>query len=321
MTWRLALLLIPLLAGCTRSAPVQVAVGVDAALARPLLNEFAEQQQAVIDATRADGAEVLWDGNPERAVRQAAAGELAPLPETIAAARQPPLIDPGRRWAAASAIGRLIVYDPERLPDDASPTHVLDLARSELARQLVTAEPTHGTALWHAAALCARQGDAEAMAFFRALRTGGARLVADEDAVVAALTSGEQPLALIDSDRAYAAQAALPRLVITIPDQGDASGGVFVVPSVVALTTHGSGNARASALVEYLLAAPQAFRIALTSNAFVVAADGKAPPSLLNVDQMKLMPVVYGDLVDRLPVVRSAVAAALGLPGASAGSS
>lgn len=313
MRVRLTLLFL-LLAGCTRSAPVQVAVGVDASLARPLLNEFAEQQQAVIDSTRAAGAEVLWDPDPERAVRQAAAGELAALPQAIVAARTPPLVDPTGRWAAASAIGRVIVYDPERLPDDASPTHVLDLARPELARQLVLAEPTRGPALWHAAALCARLGDAEGLGFFRALRAGGARLVGDEDAVVAALTAGEQPLALLDSDRAYAAQAALPRLVITIPDQGDAGGGMFVLPSVVALTTHGSADGRAAALVDFLLAAPQAFRIALASNAFVVAADGKAPPSLLNVNQAKLMAVTYGELVERLPAVR----AALGAPGSGA---
>ena len=61
-------------------------------------------------------------------------------------------------------------------------------------------------------------------------------------------------------------------------------------------------------MAEFLLAAPQAFRIALTANAFVVAADGKAPPSLLNVGQMKLMPVVYADLVGRLTAVRAALA-------------
>lgn len=289
---------------------MQVSVGVESTLARPLLHEFAEQEQATIDQTRAEGAEVIWDRDPEQVLRDAAAGELAPLSEAIAAARKPPLVDPERRWAAASAVGRVIVYDPDRLNDDASPTHILDLARPENARQLVLADPTRGSALWHATALFARLGDGEGLAFFRALRNGGARVVADEAAVMAALTAGEQPLALLDSDRAYLAQAALPRLVITIPDQGDGNSGVFVLPSVVAVTTRGAGNAKASGLAEFLLAAPQAFRIALGSNAFVVAADGKAPPSLLNVDQMKLMSVVYGDLVNKLPAVRSALGTA-----------
>ena len=306
LRWFLPLLL---LAACTRTLPVQVAADVDDSLARALLDEFAAHQHAVLDRTRADDAEVVWTNDPEPVLRRAAAGELAPLSEATVGARTPPLADPQRRWAAAAAIGRVIVYDPARLSDDASPTHVLDLARPELARQLVLAAPTRGAALWHAAALCARLGESDGLGFFRALRAGGARVVADEDAVVAALTAGEQPLALIDSDRAYAAQAALPRLVITIPDQGDGGSGVFVLPSVVALTPRGAANARATALAEFLLAAPQAFRIALTSNAFVVAADGKAPPSLLNVGQLKLMPVVYADLVGRLAAVRAALAA------------
>src|SRR4051812_8564038 len=171
----LRLLLLLALAGCTRAVPVQVAADVDASLARPLLNEFAEQEKATIDSTHAGGADVLWDLDPERVLRSAAAGELAPLAESVAAARKPPLVDPERRWAAASAIGRVIVYDPERLPDDASPTHILDLRRPELARQLVLADPTRGAASWHAAALCARLGDAEGLAVFRALRAGGAR--------------------------------------------------------------------------------------------------------------------------------------------------
>lgn len=308
MTHAILLLLPLLLVACTRTLPVSVDAAVDPALARSLLNEFAAHHHAAIDRTRSAAAEVLWATDPEDVLRRAAAGELAALPEGAGGTRQAPLLDPRHRWAAVAAIGRVIVYDPERLPDDTSPTRVLDLARPELARQLVLAEPARGgAALWHAAALCARLGEADGLRFFRALRAGGARVVADEDAVVAALTAGEQPLALLDSDRAYLAQAARPGLVITIPDQDDGGTGVFVLPSVVAITTRGAANARAAALAEFLLAAPQAFRIALTSNAFVVAASGTAPPSLLNVGQMKLMPVVYGDLVGTLTATRAAL--------------
>ncbi|MBX3024744.1 ABC transporter substrate-binding protein [bacterium] len=307
MTIPRMLLPLLLLAACTRVAPVQVDAAVDESLARSLLNELAEQQRATIERSRAEGADVLWASDPADVLRRAAAGELAPLTEAMIGRRPPTLVDPQHRWAAVAAIGRVIVYDPDRLPDDGSPTRVLDLARPELARQLVLAEPTRGAALWHAAALSARLGDADALRFFRGLRDGGARLVADEDTVGAALIAGDQALALIDSDRAYAAQTARPRLVITIPDQGDDGSGVFVLPSVVALTARGARNPRAVELAAALLAQPQAFRIALAGNAFVVAADGTSPPSLLNVDQMKLMPVDYADIVDRLSKVRTAL--------------
>jgi len=310
MTRWILLPLLLLVAACNRSVPVQIAGDVDDALARPLLNEFAENRKATIDRVRAADAEVLWASDPQDVLERAAAGELAPLSPAVLGERKPPLVDPEHHWVAVAAIGRVIVYDPERLPDDTSPTHVLDLARPEFARQLVMADPTHGTGLWHAAALSAKLGDEAGLGLFRYLRANGARVVASEDAVVTALTAGEQPLALIDSDRAYAAQAALPRLVITIPDQGDEGMGVFVLPSVVAITPRGARNARAVELAEFLLAPPQAFRIALTTNAFVISADGKAPPSLLNVDRMKLMAISYGELVKKLAAIRAALSGA-----------
>lgn len=296
------------LVSCTRApAPIRVAVDVDESVARPLLREFAARDHAALDRVR-DGAELLWLADPEEVMRRAAAGALAPLPAAAIGDRRPPLIDPQRRWAATASVGRVFVYDPERLPEAEAPTRVRDLARPALTRQLVVADPGRGAALWHVAALCARMGEAEGLAFVRGLRANGARLVVDEDAVVAALTSGERPLALVDSDRAYAAQAARPRLVITIPDQDEGGAGVFVLPSVVALTTRGAGNPLAGALAAFLLADPQAFRIALDSNAFVVA--GTPPPGLLSVDALRLMPVDYAALAARLPALREALGGA-----------
>jgi ABC-type Fe3+ transport system substrate-binding protein len=296
------------LVACAREpAPITVAADVGETLARPLLHEFAERDHATVDRTLEADAELVWARDPARVLQRAAAGELAPLPAAALRGRRPPLVDPGRRWAATAAVGRVIVYDPAHLTDAEAPSRVRDLARPELARRLVLADPSRGSGLWQAAALDALSGEASGSGFFRGLRAAGARVVADEDAAVALLTPGERPLALLDSDRAYAAQAVVPRLVITIPDQGEGDSGVFVLPSVVAIPTRGAANPLAGALAEFLLAPPQAFRIALSSNAFVVVSNGTAPPGLLNVDALKLMPVDYAALVDRLPAVRAAV--------------
>jgi hypothetical protein len=86
--------------------------------------------------------------------------------------------------------------------------------------------------------------------------------------------------------------------------------GMLVLPSVVAITPRGAGNARAVELAEFLLAPPQAFRIALITNAFVISADGKARPSLLNVDRMTLTAISYGELVKKLAAIRAALSGA-----------
>lgn len=302
--------LLLVLAGCTHETTpppaVRVATDLGASLARPILGEFAAEREAAIDQTRVDQAAVLWQRDPETVLRLAADGALAPLPAEAIGARPAMLVDRQRRWAASAAVARVLIYDPQQLADTEAPTRVLDLARPAMAARLLLADPAAGTAVWHAAALCTRLGMEPCAAFFAGLRAAGAQVVADEDAVVAALGAGARPLALIDSDRAYAAQAAQPRLVITIPDQEAGGSGAFVLPWPVALRAGASGEPLAAALASYLLAPGQAYRIALSANAFVVAG-AETPPGLLNADALRLMDVSYSDLVDRLPAVREAL--------------
>jgi ABC-type Fe3+ transport system substrate-binding protein len=302
--------LVLVLAGCTGEAPpppaVRVATDLGASLARPILNEFAAAHEVVIDQTRVDQGAVLWQRDPETMLRLAADGALAPLPAAAVGERPPLLVDRQRRWAASAAVARVLVSDPQQLADAEAPTRVLDLARPGMAARLVLADPTSGTAVWHAAALCGRLGMEPCTAFFADLRSSGAQVVADEDAVVAALAAGTRPLALIDSDRAYAAQAALPRLVITIPDQEANGSGAFVLPWPVALRAGAAGDRHAAALASYLLAPAQAYRIALAANALEVAG-AETPAGMLKADALKLMDVSYDDLLDRLPAVRAAL--------------
>ena len=287
---------------------MNLASDVAESVARPLLRDGLAAQQATIVRTKVADADLLWDGDPQRVLALAAAGDLEPLPETQTADRPASLVDPRRRWAATDAVARVLVYDPERIPEASAPTRVAGLADVAQARQLVLADPARGTATWHAAALFDRLGDAAAAAFFARLRAGGAMLVADDDAVVAALVAGQRPLALLDSDHAAAAQAQAVRLVIVVPDQGADGSGAFVLPSVVAVTRRGAATPSALALAQYLLAPPQAFRMALARNTLVVAPDAAAPPGLLNVSALRLMPVDYAALAARLPAVRTALA-------------
>ena len=302
--------LVLVLAGCTHEATpppaVRVTTDLGASLARPLLNEFAAAHELAIDQTRVDQAAVLWQRDPETVLRLAADGALAPLPAAVVGERPPLLVDRQRRWAASAAVARVLISDPQQLADAEAPTRVLDLARPGMAARLVLADPTTGTALWHAAALCGRLGMEPCTAFFAALRSGGAQVVADEEAVVAALAAGIRPLALIDSDRAYAAQAAVPRLMITIPDQEPDGSGAFVLPWPVGLRAAAAGDRHAAALASYLLEPAQAYRIALAANALEVAG-AETPAGMLKAEALKLMDVSYDDLLDRLPAVRAAV--------------
>jgi len=289
-----------------------VALDVPDAVARPLLHEFAADKGIEVVTRAADGvdADVLWMRDPEPALRAAARHELAPLPGGDYS-RPAAMVDPARHWIAVSAIARVLVYDPARMNDRDVPSHVLELSRPDVARRLILADPTRGAGAWHAAALIGAVGEARVLEFYRALLANGAAVVADEDAVVAALTSGERAIALTDSDRALAAQERQRDLVISFPDQDGA--GAFVLPAVVSVTSRGAAQATTGPLLEYLLSPPMARRMALTANAILVLDDAaEEPAGMLGIGRLHTMPVSYTELAAGLAATRAALSPVVG---------
>jgi ABC-type Fe3+ transport system substrate-binding protein len=301
-----------LASGCTREpARVALALGMPDGLARPLLTEFTSDEGVAVDTRRAgdDTSDLLWERDPEVVLQLAARGALAALPGRNDYGRSPSMIDPARRWVATSAVARALVYDPARVADGDAPTQILHLSRPDTARQLVLADPSRGAAAWQAAALFGALGEARGLDFYRAVLSHGAQVVGDEDAVVAALLAGQRPIALTDSDRAFAAQEKQPNLVVSIPDQDADAIGAFVLPAVVAVTTRGAANASSRALLDFLLAAPATRRIALATDALLVLDDpAELPAGLLSIRALHLMPVSYAELAARLPAVRAQLA-------------
>ena len=278
--------------------------------ARPLLHEFSGNSGTVVDTRRADDVDVdvLWERDPEVVLQLAARGALSVLPGADTYGRPASMIDPRRQWIATSVAARSLLYDPARIAEADVPTRIRQLSSPEVGRQLVLADPTHGAAAWHAAALFSALGDAQAQALYQALVTNGALVVDDEDTVLAAVIDGRRPLALIDSDRAFAAQESRPQLVTVLPDQ-DADGlGAFLLPSVVAVTARGAANPASHALLDFLLSAPITRRLALTTNAILPLTDpAEVPAGLLSIRTLRVMPVSYADLAARLPAVRQAL--------------
>jgi iron(III) transport system substrate-binding protein len=307
----LLLLLSLALCACTRTPDhLAVAVGMADTAARPLLHEFSGNTGTTVDTRAADDSDVdlLWARDPEVVLQLAARGSLAVLPGTDTYGRPASMIDPRRQWIATSVVARSLLYDPARIAEADVPTRIRQLSQPEVGRQLVLADPTHGSAAWHAAALFSALGEPEAVAFYQALVANGALVVADEDAVLAAIFDGRRPLGLIDSDRAFAAQESRPQLVTVLPDQDAEGVGAFLLPTVVAVTTRGAANRASQALLDFLLSAPVTRRLALTTNAILPLSDpAEVPAGLLSIRTLRVMPVSYADLAARLPAVRQAL--------------
>lgn len=307
------LLLLGLCACHRDSAPLRVALGVPESLARSFLHEFSSAEGITVNAQATErgpctDCDVVWSSD----LNSATAGGLAPLPGGDYG-RPPSMVDPQQRWVAASAVARAIVFDPSKVSDDEAPTKITDLARPDIARRLVLADPRRGDAAWQAAALFSALGERRALEFYRAVVSNGAQVVADEEAVIAALNSGDRTIALTNSDRAFAAQGEKRTLVVSIVDQEEGGIGAFLVPAIVAITEHGAANPSSRTLVEFLLSPPVTRRIALTADAILVLSDpAEGPAGALSIRNLKVMPVSYSDLAARLDTVRSALAPVLG---------
>jgi ABC-type Fe3+ transport system substrate-binding protein len=300
------------MAACARQ-PAGIAVGVEVqdALAAPLLREFSRDHGIDVATRRADDGDVdvVWDRSPEAVLNLVARGAMAALPGEGDYGRPPSMIDPARHWIAMSAVARAFLYDPARIDEAEAPTHIEQLARPEIASRLVVADPTRGAAAWHAAALFATLGEARTVELYRAAFANGVRVVDDEEAVAIAVLHGERAIGLTNTDRAFTAQETNPNLVINVPDQNAGGPGTFVLPAVVAVTARGAGNPATRSLLDFLLSAPLARRIAMTADTIVVLQDStEVPAGLLGIGALRVMPVSYGELAARLPAVRAALA-------------
>ena len=298
------------LAGCRHEPPLRVALDVPDIIARTLLREFGQAEDLEIDVqpSTARGpcsdCDVVWSKDPATAM----ALNLAPLPERDYG-RPASMIGPERRWIATSAVARVIVYNPDKVSEDEAPTSVTQLDRPNVAQRLVMADPTRGAAAWYAAALFTALGEKRAAALYHDIAANGAHIVADEDAVVAALLAGERAIALTDNDRAFAAQSKQPTLVVSVPDQAEGGLGAFLLPAVVGITPRGIDRPASRRLVEFLLSPSATRRISLTDDSILVLSDpGEVPAGLLSILKLRVMPAAYAALAARLP----------GLPGALA---
>ncbi len=304
------LLLLALTAGaCERRS--ELTVGVAAArreLAEPVLRTYgsnAKTDVRIIDAVGAGDADVLWERDPLRPLRLARAGKLAQLPVALTAAAPPGFVDPDGRWIAVVARARVIAYDRDKVSADDAPTSVLQLAEPKWAARLVLATPNDGSSALHAAALFAALGTERGVSFYRALRDGGALLVASDEAARDALIAGERAVALLDSDLALAAQEGAPRIEVFVPDQSGL--GAVLLPDIVAIAAAARNGRAAQELLESLLSPPVAQHIALSGDLVALRGGPGGAGGMLALADMRAMPIAYPALLVQYPAVQIAL--------------
>ena len=252
---------------------VVVYTSVDQVYSEPVLRRFSAatgiRVQAVYDVEAAKTvglvnrilaekgkprADVFWNHECQQTLALKHEGVLAPYRSPAADGRPADQIDPEGFWTGFGGRARILLANTARVPTDAGPRSVSDLA-GETARQgrAAMAYPLFGTTATHAAALYALWGREAARRFFEAVKAGGVAIVPGNAAVRDLVASGRADWGLTDTDDACEALSHNRPVAVAVPDQAPGGMGVLVIPNTVALVAGGPHPEAGRRLVDYLL--------------------------------------------------------------------
>ena len=176
--------------------------------------------------------------------------------------------DGQRCWFAFAARPRVIVFSPERVPEDQRPDSWMDLTFDRWKGKIAMADPRFGTTGGHLGAMMAFWDRDVMPGYFGAWALGIAendvKLSSSGNAgVVEMVAKGEVDVGLTDADDVWAAKERGLNVELIypshgIPDGEGASGagiGTLLIPNTVARVKGGPNPDQAKALIDFLLSA------------------------------------------------------------------
>ena len=251
---------------------VTIYCSVDEAFARTVLEHFEKETgiapQIVFDSeagkttglvrrivaearSGGTGADVFWSSELFNTIALARQGLLEPYASPAASDIPSRYRDKDNSWTALAARGRVIAYDPAKLPANALPTRWEQLAEPKFAAMTTIANPLFGTTRGHVAAMFALWGSERTTAFLTKLRDGGMLLSSGNSSAVRAVIADRAKIAATDTDDVWVAQRSGASLDLRYLDMGD--GGTLMIPCSVAMIKGCRHGDTARALVDFLV--------------------------------------------------------------------
>lgn len=324
-----SLLLLVMLAvvGCkSSSGEVVVYTSVDQVFSEPVFRAFERDTgirvRAVFDTeeTKSTGvlnrliaeaqnpqADVFWSGDPVRPFLLIERGMVEPYTSPSAEGLPPGLRAADGTWTGFAARARVLLVNTKKVPPDAMPTSIRDLADPRWKGQTTIANPLFGTTTMHVAALVAAWGDEAAKKFLDDLKANGVRIASSNGEVKRLVIAGEVAFGLTDTDDAHQAIEEGAPVAVVYPDQDGL--GTLVMPTTVVLLRGGPHTANGKKLVDYLLGAEVEARMAQSAAHMPLRAGVAVPANVRAVGDLRAMTVDYAEVaaeIERLqPWLRS----------------
>jgi iron(III) transport system substrate-binding protein len=290
---------------------VVVYCALDRLYAQPILDRFSQRTGIKVrakwdtEASKTTGlvkallaekerprCDVFWNNEVSQTVRLANEGALEAYESPSAAGIPAWARDAKSRWTGFAARARVLIVNEARVPADAMPTSVKDLADPRWKGQVGMAKPLFGTTATHAAALFALRGPVEAKAFFQSLRDNEVVICAGNADVKDRVVAGELAFGWTDTDDAHLAILAGEKIKVVFPDQEAGGKGTLLIPNSVALIKGAQHPEEARALIDALLSKDTEEALATARSAQIPLREGLDRPAWIP-QSLKALPVEW----------------------------
>lgn len=278
-------LLCLVMAGCIQRAEKSVVVysAADQEYASPILGAFTRHSGGIevlpvfdVESTKTVGlvarleaesdrprCDVFWNNEIMHTLRLQDAGLLKPIRWNIPANWPADMRSQDGTWIGIAARARVLLVNRELVPNPEDwPRSVQGLADEKWRGKFCFAEPLAGTTATHFAILDNRLGKQAASELFQKLKNQGVVLSGNKQ-VAQAVSAGEVPFGLTDTDDALIEiDAGLP-VEFVFPDQAKDQSGTLRIPNTLAVLQGCPHPIAAVGLANYLASEDTEGRLAM----------------------------------------------------------
>jgi iron(III) transport system substrate-binding protein len=284
---------------------------VDQVFAEPIFRSFEEQSgiqaKAVFDTeeTKSTGvlnrliaeaaqprADVFWSGDPVRPFLLIRRGLVEPYLSPAAAALPERFKARDGAWTGVAARARVLIVNKNKVPTDAMPKSIKDLANPRWQGQITMANPLFGTTTMHVAALFSMWGTDKARVFLDDLKKNKIRIASSNGEVKRLVAGGEMAFGLTDTDDAFEAMKGGAPVEMVYPDQDEL--GTLVMPTTVVLMKGGPNPQAGRKLIDYLVSETVEAAMSRSGAHMPLRAGVPAPEGVRPMGEVKAMAVDYG---------------------------
>ena len=301
---------ITILYGCSRENANELVVytTVDQIFSEPILKDFEKQTgikvKALFDTeeTKSTGVlnrliaeknnpqcDVLWSGDPVRAIILKNKGITTPYNSTAASDIELHFKDKEFHWVGFSARARVLIYNTNLLQSEYVPQSIFDLANERYAGKIAIANPLFGTTSFHFAALFSSLGDEKAKQLLTALKENKVVIATSNGDVKKRVAQGEVWCGLTDTDDAFTAKNEGAPVDFLFLDQNGI--GNLIIPNTVSLVKGSPNSENGKLLIDYLLSRETEEKLAVSCAQMPLHKGVNTPagiPSLDNIAPMKI---------------------------------